>query len=278
MSKAKLYGDGRRNDVWIKKGRPEAAGDLVEHGGKADPALEPGVKADIRLLTAGAFLRQGAGFEGQDDKRQIKAPAPNTKILTCLEAVENLQVMSPGLRPILPRMGGCVGGNVVLPPVLWGTMKVMTLKSRCIVNAVVAKDIKEGQAERMPPVQSGKDPLPDVMTAFMAKMPQQRATCLTQHLTVDLTPGVIGFLQAKGDNPAKITGGQTGITAGADDVIGKTVLGIFSKSGKRDAQTEKRAEMESLGSFRDTPISAVWRVTEVRNGAIQTAGGAELGA
>ena len=101
-----------------------------------------------------------SGIHRQHDERQRNELHLNAKALTGLQAVENLQVMRPRLRPVLPRMGGCLRGDVVLPPVPGSTVLIISAKCRRVVEPFIPEAFAKREPKWIIPCELRQIPLP----------------------------------------------------------------------------------------------------------------------
>ena len=139
----------------------------------------------------------------------------------------------------------------------------------------IAEDVTESHAPGMIPFESREAAIPKVVPAFMPEVAEERARGLAELLAVDLTPGVIGFFEADGDDAAEMAGGGGGIEPGADDVKGEAVERIFGERGQRDLKADQGVEQSALRSLHEAPVLAVQGVAEIRDGAVEAAGDAK---
>src|SRR6202522_1068711 len=101
-------------------------------------------------------------------------PKRETGGTCCFERIDHVQIMGPGLGPILPRMHGCVGADEILLSPRGRSFRVVPLQGLLIVGALVAEKFAKG-------LQLGtarNQPNPKIMANLTAKMPQSGAVGL----------------------------------------------------------------------------------------------------
>ncbi|MPN10603.1 hypothetical protein SDC9_157898 [bioreactor metagenome] len=117
---------------------PQAARQAVEQQGgghqRREHALEGRRRHDERIDHREMLVAQRAGHV---DLR--------VEALGCLQQVHQVQVVRPGFGPVLPRVGGGIGADVGVVPVLIGDgrARVVVLQRLSIVLAFVAEQCTE---------------------------------------------------------------------------------------------------------------------------------------
>src|SRR5689334_17989240 len=90
----------------------------------------------------------------------------HAKTQSGVHRIHHVQVVSPGFRPVFPRVHGGVGADVMLLPVERRTLLIMLLKSLGVAGTLVA----EQAAERFQPGTVGDQSVPVVMPCLVPKV------------------------------------------------------------------------------------------------------------
>src|SRR3954466_6017420 len=109
-----------------------------------------------------------------DRRRQPAARPPRldleSKGRRRLQGIDNVHVMRPGFREILPGMHGGVHADEIFLPVGWGALAVMALERLVIILPVIAEQSpKTWQDSGV----RGHQPVPEIVPDLVAKMSQQ---------------------------------------------------------------------------------------------------------
>jgi hypothetical protein len=67
-----------------------------------------------------------------DARRQPQAELPR-----CLERVDHVQIVGPGLGPVFPRVAGGISTHIVVRPVRWWPRGIVLLQRRVIIVALI---------------------------------------------------------------------------------------------------------------------------------------------
>lgn len=135
------FGDaGGVEDEGVEVGLAHAAGDFVEDGGEADPGVE-GMEEGF-AVGGGFGLEEDFGGEGMD--AQGDAGGVQAEVHDGIEGGPDMEVMGPGLGPILPGMGGGIGADVTGLPIFGGAVGVVVFEGGFVVGLFIAEDGAEG--------------------------------------------------------------------------------------------------------------------------------------
>src|SRR5690349_999784 len=106
-----------------------------------------------------------------------------------------MEIMRPGLGPILPWMGGCVSADEVLRPIGRRTIGVVRLKCLSISNGVIPENgAAFAQASTV-----ADEHVPKIVPDLVTKMPKERAIRLTHVGTPPLSLDIVGLFQRNSD-------------------------------------------------------------------------------
>lgn len=275
VGEAEFLGDALGDHEGIQGRFAEALGDFIQNGGEAHPALQPGEEFAIGDAVLREHGGQGAGLTGEHDQGQGQELHLDAEAFAGLQAINDLQVMSPGLGPVFPGMGGGISTDEGLRPIRGRGALIIGAEAGGIVLPFIAEALAKGQAQGMIPGEIRQETLPEVVRAFMPEMSEQGAAALAEGLAVDLPVGVVRFLEIDGDDAIQVTGGHGGIRHGADDVKGQACLGIALPSGQGDAEPTQGVNEATFGHLHATPERAVAIQGEVRNRPVHPAGRAQ---
>ena len=95
-------------------------------------------------------------------------------------------------------------------------------------------------------------------------------------LLADAAVDVVCFFEIDGDDAREVAGGDGGVGDVADDVEGETGVGVFGERAKGEAHIDEGAEGAALGGFDAAPEGEIAGAGEVRDGAVEAAGEAEV--
>ena len=107
------------------------------------------------------------------------------------QAVHDVQVVRPGLGPVLPGMHGGVGADVRLRPVGGRPLLVVALERLGVAGPLVAEQLR---GKRVEPGGAPDQPVPVVVADLVAEVAQQRAVGLVHGVPDLLALGVVGLL------------------------------------------------------------------------------------
>ena len=119
-----------------------------------------------------------------------------------VRGVGHVQVVGPGLGPVLPRMRTRVAGDEAVGPVGRRAAVVVAAQRRRVVGPLVAEEL----AEAVEPRRRVDQQVPVVVADLVAEMADQRAVGLA-HLGADaLAHGVLGLLGVERDHAHLVAG------------------------------------------------------------------------
>ena len=116
--------------------------------------------------------------------------------------VDHVEIVRPGLGPVFPRMGAGVGADEALLPVGGRGALVVRLERLGVVGALVAEDAPELLERR----RARDQPIPVVVAALVAHVPEQRPIRLVERRPPLLALGIVGFGDVDGDDAVGVAG------------------------------------------------------------------------
>ena len=117
-----------------------------------------------------------------------------------------MQIVGPGFGPILPRMSGRIGADIVLLPIRRCAILVMRLQRLAIIHAVIAKN----RAALVQPPTVAHQHIPEVVADFMPEVTKQRAVRFAHFGAAPFTLRVVSFFQGYGDQAIVVAGSTLG--------------------------------------------------------------------
>src|SRR6185436_4359545 len=100
-----------------------------------------------------------------------------------------MKIVRPGFRPVFPRMRTAVRADEVHRPVDRGTVLIVGLQGLVVVATLVTKH----SSKVLEAAGSGDEPIPVVVTDFMAEVSEQRAIGLVETCPTQLALRVVGL-------------------------------------------------------------------------------------
>ena len=162
--------------------------------------------------------------------------------------------MGPAFGPVFPRVGGGIGADEVVAPLLIHRVaRIVVLQGLAIVLALVA----EQAAEFLETARSHHQPVPEEVAGFMAQMAHQRPVGLVQGLAAPGTLGIVGLHHVQRDGAVGMAGhhgrmpGQVGQQLEARPIL--------SRPGTQP-QAGQRIEQLTLGGLDPGPAQRIGRV------------------
>ncbi|KAF1057161.1 MAG: hypothetical protein GAK39_06368 [Variovorax sp.] len=188
--------------------------------------------------------------------------------------VGHVQVVGPGLGPVLPRMHAGVAAHETLRPVGRRALVVVLLQRGAVVGALVA----EQRAEVLEPGRGPHQQVPVVVADLVAEVAHQRAVGLA-HLGADaLAHRVLGLLGIEGDDAGVVAGHHVRAARHvAQEVEGQAMHRIGMAAHHRQPQREQLRDQAPLGLLELAPEFVVAGHREIGNGARDAAGQAVAG-
>ncbi len=183
-----------------------------------------------------------------------------------LEQVRHVQVVSPALRPIFPRMCGSVSTHEALLPVFGGTGVVVTLQCRAVIGALIA----EHRAKRLQPRLALYEELPVIVPALVAKVPEQGAIRFVQTHPLLFAVGIVGFRDVDRDDAIRVSSEHRPATViSTAKLIGQAPFAVFLSRAHGAVQSHQGVHQPPLRRFQLEPGLATARHLQVRNDPCQ---------
>ena len=222
----------------------------------------------------------GVGIE-VDFGGEIADPArlrvdPQSEGLRGFERVDDVQIVGPGLGPVLPRVCPRIGADIAVGPTVGGVELVVVLQRLAIVFPLVT----EQRPEAVERARVGNEPVPVVVADLVPHVAQQRTVGLAQLGPSPLELDVVGLGQRHRDQPVVVAGHHPGrlIVSGVGQKIeGKATRLILAFGRVRQAQFEQRVEQPVLGDLELAPALEIAGDREVRDRAVVPAGDTVVG-
>ena len=240
-------------------GLAHAAREFVEHVGQAHPTVE-----EIQELGRARVVGLPEVREVEQVGRELDVARIDAEAHRRVRRVGHVQVVRPGLGPVLPRVRAGVAGDAAVGPVGSRPLFVVHAQRVHVVGALVAEEF----AEIEQPLRRVDQPVPVVVADLVAEMTHQRAVRLA-HLGADLLAHhVLGLGGVQGDH-AGLVAGDDGRSAGhvVEEVEGQAAGGIGVARDDRQPQHEQLRHQPSLGQLELVPQRAVALDRLVGNGA-----------
>ena len=173
-------------------------------------------------------------------------------------------------------MGSRIDGDIVVLPAGGWPFIVMLLQRLVVIGAVIAEQL----AECIQPARLAcHQPVPEIMPALMAEMPQQGAIGFVQLAAHFFAHRVIGLAHRQCDQAIVVPDHyvlSVGLRRVLQEVERQAMLGIVRAALQQQAQPQQAVEQPVLGGFDFGPELLVAGLVQVGNGAVVAAGGAKF--
>ena len=189
-----------------------------------------------------------------------------------VEAVDHVQVVRPGLGPVLPRMGRRVRADEPARPVGGRAVLVVRLQRSGVVRALVAEEYPA----RLEPARIPDEAVPVVVADLVPEMTEERPIRLTQIVADLLALRVVRLFGVERDQAARVPG-QHARPRGrcAQEIEREPALRVLAEPRPhRQAEREELRDETALRHLDRPPVALVVGVGEIRDRAVEAAGDA----
>jgi hypothetical protein len=180
MDKAELADDDRRENKGIGIGGPHAAVEVVQCIGEGQPVIDQ--PADV-------IRSIGVDIDGNRQRLAVSRSRTTMETEGCshFQSVYDMQVMRPCLREIFPGMRTRIGADVIRLPIRRRALAVMFLQRRTIIRGFVT----EPGAARVDETAIGDEAVPEIMSDFVPKMPEESSVWFAHRNAAPLALDII---------------------------------------------------------------------------------------
>src|SRR5215213_10221898 len=113
-----------------------------------------------------------------------------------------MEIVSPSLGKIFPRMGGGIGADEFLLPIFLRSIGIMSLQGVTVILPLVPEDLAEALQARIVAHQD----VPEIVTDLVAEVAEERPVWLRHAVAPTLPLGVIRLGDIDGDQAVVVPG------------------------------------------------------------------------
>src|SRR5580700_7936403 len=107
-----------------------------------------------------------------------------------------------GLGPVFPRVGGCVGADMGILPILARSSAVVMTQCLGVIRTLVTEEA----TKFLQPCAVANESVPEIVSDLVAEMAEQGAIGLVLSDTLTLSFEVIGLINVQRDDAVVVTG------------------------------------------------------------------------